>query len=408
MSQSYLVDGWDAFGNVVRQTWAATDAQNPALDLQYWYDANANLLARQDHVTAGMSEIYHPSGGGDENAYDKLNQMKAFARGTVSGTTSSGRPNSVGGDQQAWGTSSEGKPQRNGLPGDVDLRVTFQENSIELQIKAFMDERYLVPPPGDVADALSVVFDGWGNLTRLQEFHGMDFGPMAGGWAVSKENERVFAYDALNRRSGETYFGAGTTLYLDLAGNVIEERKWGQNTTQNVWSPATGELILRDRDSDDNPATQASHVPSGIDERLWALYDGQGNVSAITSDTGAVVERYFYTPEGRMLITNAAGQTLTSTLYEWRYTFQGGRQDGSGIYRIGNAEWDYLSGGALKSSPDAYWSQQLEIKPPSLNAYDQVVLAVAAPAAGIAGFFVGGPPGAFLAYAGVAGARSVT
>jgi hypothetical protein len=80
----------------------------------------------------------------------------------------------------------------------------------------------------------------------------------------------MFGYDTLNRRIGETFGGAGSTLYVDLAGNVIEERKWGQNTTQNVFSPVTGALVLRDRDQDDNRSTTANPLPAGIDERLYA------------------------------------------------------------------------------------------------------------------------------------------
>lgn len=109
------------------------------------------------------------------------------------------------------------------------------------------------------------------------------------------------------------------------------------------------------------------------------LYDGQGNVAAIAAVDGAVVDRYFYTPEGAMTITDAAGQTKAAPSYEWRYTYRGGRVDGPGIYKIGDKEWDYLSGGTLEMSGLAYWSQQLEIKPESLSLYDRAVVNVVMP-----------------------------
>jgi hypothetical protein len=112
---------------------------------------------------------------------------------------------------------------------------------------------------------------------------------------------------------------------------------------------------------------------------------------------------FFFTPEGQPQMLDAAGQSITASAYDWRWLFRVGRHDGQGIYRVGSGEWDYLTGGPLEHSAESYWNEQLPLKPPSLSAYEKVVLAGAAPVAGIAGFVVGGPPGAFLAYAGVRG-----
>jgi hypothetical protein len=171
-----------------------------------------------------------------------------------------------------------------------------------------------------------------------------------------------------------------------------------------VFSPVTGELILRDRDTDNNASSGASTTPAGIDQRIYALYDGQGNISAITNSAGSVIERYFYTPEGQLTITDPAANTVrASSNYDWRYLYQGGRLDGTGIYQIGSSEWDYLSGGPLEHDAQAYWNDHLAITPESLSFYDRAVLTAAAPLAGTAGLLVGGPAGGFLAYAGVRG-----
>jgi hypothetical protein len=68
-------------------------------------------------------------------------------------------------------------------------------------------------------------------LTKMQEF-GIEWGIVDDD--AHLKSQRIFSYDALNRRNGETLGSAGSTLYTDLAGNMIEERQWGINTTQNV------------------------------------------------------------------------------------------------------------------------------------------------------------------------------
>jgi hypothetical protein len=118
----------------------------------------------------------------------------------------------------------------------------------------------------------------------------------------------------------------------------------------------------------------------------------------ITDAAGQALERYFYLPEWALQITDAAGnQTRTSSRYEWRYLYGGGRQDGASIYRIGTGEWDYLTGGPLEHDPQAYWGQKLAYTPPSLSTFDKVALVAAAPVAILAATAVTGPVGGYLA-----------
>jgi YD repeat-containing protein len=62
------------------------------------------------------------------------------------------------------------------------------------------------------------------------------------------------------------------------------------------------ELVLRDRDTDAN---------GSLDERLYAMQDANYNVTGIVDTSGAVVERYTYTPYGVRTVLTANWQPTT-------------------------------------------------------------------------------------------------
>jgi YD repeat-containing protein len=312
-----LPNGLDAFGRIVVENWVRDDGVTSLVSKSnYGYDRNSNLLsAHQPDLFNGA--IYHVNGAGDENAYDKLNQIKAFSDGLAPGFDLPSRLNEVNGgmgDEVTWGTSDTGKHLRTGLESAIKDRPTFQggydNNGMMIAAEAWSSANGGYQPQ----ESMAVLYDGFGNLVKLQEYDLT--------WSndtATKTRERIFSYDALGRRIGESDGSAGTTLYVDLAGNMLEERKWGQNTTQNVFRPGSGELLLRDRDQDDDAGTTGIDLPTGIDERLYALYDAQGNVLGITDASGAVVELYHYTPDGKLSITDEALSARTQSSYEWRY-----------------------------------------------------------------------------------------
>jgi uncharacterized protein RhaS with RHS repeats len=73
------------------------------------------------------------------------------------------------------------------------------------------------------------------------------------------------------------------------------------------------ELILRDRDTDAN---------GSLNERLYAMHDGNFNVTAIADTSGAVVERFSYTPYGQRSVLTPNWQP-TTTSYDWSLGHQG-------------------------------------------------------------------------------------
>ena len=62
-------------------------------DFQYGYDRNGNVLYKKNLVNSSFSELYHANSAtsGDSNsAYDPLNRLTGFSRGTLSSSGNNG------------------------------------------------------------------------------------------------------------------------------------------------------------------------------------------------------------------------------------------------------------------------------------------------------------------------------
>src|SRR6202012_3799429 len=86
----------DRFGRVIDQSWDSTAARE--IDhSQYAYDADGNLLYKNDLVNPSMSELYTDNGAKASDvsaAYNLLNQGRYFERGQLSASGGSARVNS--------------------------------------------------------------------------------------------------------------------------------------------------------------------------------------------------------------------------------------------------------------------------------------------------------------------------
>jgi hypothetical protein len=358
------------------------------------------MLVRQNNKFSNLSELYHiASGVVDAGAYDGFNNLQQFARGTLVTQGIAPRLNAISGAvaNQSWGHTSEGQHRRNMPPDDTKDRPMFQgsfdEEGVENKLEAWSAGHSGYEP----AYALSVRFDMWGNVVEQKEWH-MDWGLPNDATLLAT---RTYEYDALGRRISEP----GRLLYWSPDGNVIEDRA-SSSVVQYVWSGIGGNhLVLRDVDSDANRSTTYDpRLPAGVDERIYAITDASGSVTAITDWAGNVLERYLYTPEGKLEIRTPDMSTVrTNSGYGWGYTYHSGRRDGQGLYYVGGQVYDYLTANPVQPDPASYWGILNEMQPPSLSWYDRTVLFAAPVVAGVAGFIVGGPAGAYIAAAGVLG-----
>jgi hypothetical protein len=121
---------------------------------------------------------------------------------------------------------------------------------------------------------------------------------------------------------------------------------------------------------------------------LYALTDGQGNVSAIADAAGVAVERYFHTPDGGVAIKDGVwGADRNISAYGWRVMWHGGRWDSGGVAESGwpygygdhylnGAEWDQIMGGNLAHDPNVYWGRQMAIVVPSVSPIGEAIASV--------------------------------
>ena len=133
-----------------------------------------------------------------------------------------------------------------------------------------------------------------------------------------------------------------TDLYYTVQWQMIEERVNGAVTTQNVFSPVyIDAMILGDRD-----ASAAGNKP-GLDQRHYAHYDANFNVTSISRNTTpapttavpnptpswGVVERYLYDPYGQAFVLSNTWSSQNASTNAWQYLHQGLRWEGSvGLY----------------------------------------------------------------------------
>jgi YD repeat-containing protein len=235
--------GLDRFGRVVDQRWkngSGTDLDR----YQYGYDRDGNRTYRENLVGTGRSEVY---------AYDGLNQLTGFQRGTlnaakdgITGTVARG---------QTWDPDGAGNFDTVTTDGTLEARTHNRQN----QVTAIGAGTPAYDAAGNLtADGLGRAFayDAWHRLMSAQAAHVVNYD-----------------YDALGRRIREDYVGQRRDLYLTAAAQVIEERvdDGMAPAARQLWGLGyVDALVLRDRDTD---------ADGTLDERLYALQDANYNVS---------------------------------------------------------------------------------------------------------------------------------
>ena len=120
--------------------------------------------------------------------------------------------------------------------------------------------------------------------------------------------------------------------------------------------------------TDTSPLSNASYLdepvvrkPAGTDGTIHYYHrNGQYSITAMTTSTGAVAERYAYTAYGQPTLLNASGSVLTNSAVSNRYTYTGREWDETlGLHHF-RARWmSPLAGRFLGRDPIGYVDGQL-------------------------------------------------
>jgi RHS repeat-associated protein len=152
-----------------------------------------------------------------------------------------------------------------------------------------------------------------------------------------------YKYDALGRRI-EKSIGGNTTKYFYSGNQVIEERDTSDNVTkQYIYGNGIDEIIRVDNYESGSPAAYYYHT------------NAIGSVTAITDDSGNLIERVSYDTFGMPTFTDSSGETISSSTIDNEYLFQGRRYDReTNLYYYRARYYDPIMGRFLQTDPMGY------------------------------------------------------
>jgi RHS repeat-associated protein len=323
--------GLDRFGRVVEQNWYNTSSSSSTDDFQYGYDQDWNVLYKNNIIDSIFSELYHASGSG--NGYDNLNQLSAFATGTLSASGGSGTPlDTVSSptETKSWSPDALGNFSSVTLNGTQTNRTNNQQN----EATAVGSSSLTFDPNGNTTtdnQGLTYTYDAWNRMISVK----------SSGTTIAS-----YAYDGLGRRIQQAESGTTTDIYFDANWRDVEEQVSGVTQTRYVWSSIDQDaLVLRD------------DTPSGgvLTRRIWVQQDANWNVTSIANTSGSVVERYVYDPYGAVTYLSSSWGSLSASAYAMQYLFQVGRLDAqSGLYIFQHRDYSPTLGRRMEVDPLRY------------------------------------------------------
>jgi len=316
-------------------------------------------------LSSANSELYHANSsatGDNVTAYSPLGQLTGFSRGTLSvssahnnGTTGLDTVSSPG-KTQAFSLDPLGNWASSTTNGTTTSRTTNSKN----EVTAFGTATLTFDHNGNTLTDQSgqtYIFDAWNRPVTVKN---------AGNSTIATD-----AYDANGRRINES----GVDVYFSAAGQELEDRgdisvcsvSEYVTISQYVWSPTSvNDLVLRD----DNPGGNLDGATSI--RRVFAQQDANDNVTALTSTSAGVLERFIYDLYGVKTDLSSSWASTTDS-YNWSYLFQGGKKDGNtGQYRFGARDYSPTLGRWLEQDPaggidGANWYQMEVSNPASMT-----------------------------------------
>ena len=284
--------GLDRFGRVIDQNWYKPVGGTSTDRFQYGYDADGNVLYRDNLVNSAFGELY---------TYDGLNQVASFQRGTLN-TAKTGLTGSAS-RSQSWATDGLGNFTSVTTNGTAQTRTANAQNEVT-----------------SVSGSTTPTYDAAGNMTKDET--GKQYVYDAWNRLVAVKNaggtvQETMAYDGLGRRNSTMSGGITTSYYYSATSQVLEEDTGGVAGARFLWSPVyLNAIILRDRS---NGGT--------MNERVWVQQDANWDTTALDSSAGDVVERYDYDPYGVTFVLTAGWMASSGSAYGTVYTYQGMRAD---------------------------------------------------------------------------------
>ncbi len=212
--------------------------------------------------------------------------------------------------------------------------------------------------------AATVLHDSRGNMTQDEQAKAFTWDAsnmlkqavVPAGATTGVVGTHTYQYDVLGRRVRKTTGGTGAsdTVFVRDGQTVVAE----YTATSAAASPlrkyvnasyVDEPVLLIDR-------TAAGSVGAGTDERFYYHRNQQYSITALTDNSGAVLERYAYTAYGEPTILDGAGTTTRTTSFinnTYLYTAQEYDAE-TGLYHFNARMYEGRQGRFLSHDPIMY------------------------------------------------------
>ena len=304
--------GLDRFGRVIDQNWVNTGTDVSNERFQYGYDRDGDVLYKNNILAPSFSELYHANSttsGDDNSAYDALNRLTDFRRGTLTAslnngvgldTVTTGNLNTIAsGSTASWSLDALGNQAAANSKNELTGGTILYDNNGNMTKDA---------------SGNTFVYDAWNRLVT-----------------GSQLSSKKYSYDAMGRRIGFDLAGSPTTnvdYYYSADGHDIEDRLAGSVIDQYVWSlSGPNNLILRDSSLTSNTDDASlGTATSGLSQRLYVEQDVEGNVTALLGLRPGTVVRSLHLRSLRhtVQVINAGYTATTTDSNNWVITFYQG------------------------------------------------------------------------------------
>jgi RHS repeat-associated protein len=339
--------GLDRFGRVIDQYYLNTSTGTATDRLQYGYDRDGNVLYSKNLVNGAFSELYHASSSatGDNNsAYDPLNRLTTFRRGTL--TSSGNNGTSLDTVTTANLNSTTGVPNTNSWTLDA-----VGNQSSAGGISGTFNSQNEQTARGST----SLTYDNAGNMTHDES--GYTYTYDAWGHVVNMTNGSTtiaLHYDALGRNVIENNGAGNDQQYYSQQRQVVEE-KFSGAYEQYVWGLAyVNDLVVRDRNADGSSSGNLGISGSALEEREYFQHNANFSTISYTNQTGTVGQRFIYDPYGSVIALDNSWSVSTVISNYTTYLYQGMHYIGGYEYLSQTRVYDVVLGRWLEQDWAAY------------------------------------------------------
>lgn len=326
-----VFNGWDRFGRTKVHEWDTYSGSAETVIDRYdhTYDYAGNRLNRDmPNSLASTSSLVRDQ----LYSYDGLMRLETAEQGLLQSPTLM-----LGVDDQewqldalgnwvetydGWGSANNYQDRTHNAANEITSFTNSANPQWATPAYDAAGNMTTIPQPDDPANSYTLVWDAWNRLVQVKD-----------GSNVVQQNE----YDGLNRRIvRHTDLNGNGTLetngndeirhyYYNDQWQVVEERvgnngEDGEDSyvdVQYVYHPYYIDAVAvryRDANGDYDPNGTGD---DGLEEALYYLHDANFNVTALANTSGAVVERYAYTPYGEVTVLDGAPAVDPDGTTEW-------------------------------------------------------------------------------------------